>query len=214
MNLAHFTLLLAIPAEMGEAFTINQCVKSGGSNQICQYRGKLDIDAKRMLHSSIAIHNIGFTNRDSFNPDLFLAEPIREYTTYEFEFDKESLAYSLHFARFVKSSQNVEEFTVRLGPDNLPISLSVALKPALGSPLMKTVLVNRAVPSVAQGPFISEKDSKPAKDSGETETPTEEPSFLRKYWWLIVGAMLFSSVMGPSDSNRGQQPSSASSNAK
>lgn len=133
--------------------------------------------------------------------------------TSEIDFDGDVFSASIPVNYIRKSNESVEDILVLIGRDDQPVGFSLTLKPALGSPLMRTAIVRTMSPSVAPGPIISEKSSAPLKNVEEAEsTPETEPSFLRKYWWLIVGAMLISSVIGPSDAGSGQAVASSSSN--
>ena len=103
----------------------------------------------------------------------------------------------------LKRSQNqIEAFTLRLDENGSPISLAGTTKKTLGSSLGKAISLDFLSPVVSYGPFIVRKQSNERKVSNieeKEETQDEEPSFLRKYWWLIVGAMLLSSVLSPND---------------
>ena len=120
--------------------------------------------------------------------------------------------FSLPFGHVTKDTQRVEELSIRIGPDGKPIGVSVSLKPALGSPLLKNMIPRVVRPHLAAGPIISEKESAPPTMQEEAqENPENEPSFLRKYWWIIVGAMLLSSFFGPNESGT---PGNSSANSK
>lgn len=111
------------------------------------------------------------------------------------------------------SSNTIENLIVRLGEDGVPIAFSSALRSAYGSPLFGHALVEVVSPTIAKGPLISPKEAK-GKSSlikQEDEKP-EEASFLSKYWWVILGAVLISSFAGSGDtSNEVSGPNSGGS---
>ena len=111
------------------------------------------------------------------------------------------LSYSLPSSNYNTNPKFVETFSVHLDGDDRPVGLAVSLKPALGSVLTKVALARVTRPVHASGPILSDKDVKVEADDKKDEQPVEEPSFIRKYWWVIVGAMLLSSLFGPSDAN-------------
>lgn len=118
--------------------------------------------------------------------------------------------YSLPSKLYQRGANQVEAFNVRLATDGTPLAFSVIMKRSLGPVLGRAAIVHTSQPLVLMGPQFSAKDSpKPVEEAKTEDTePSEEPSFLRKYWWVILGAMLLSSVMSPSDGQR--QPASSS----
>jgi len=158
---------------------------------------------------------IGVKPVTEFDADTFLQSPRSGFLTSTLEVDTYSLLHSIPLQHLLKSNQAVEELSLRIGPDGKPVGVSIALKQALGSPLMKNMVTRSVHPVIAPGPVISVKDAMPATTTEEAEeSPENEPSFLRKYWWIIVGAMLLSSVFGPNDNASGQGAGSGSSNNK
>jgi hypothetical protein len=92
----------------------------------------------------------------------------------------------------------VEQYTLRVDDFGIPQGLSYSLKKAIGAPLFTHALVDVQGPMTATGPFISETDKKPSTSAKEEPAPEESQSFLRKYWWIIVGFFLLSSMFGQS----------------
>jgi hypothetical protein len=113
---------------------------------------------------------------------------------------------------FLMSNRHcVEEFSIRTGVDGKVISFSTELRPALGAPLLSNAIVKHATPIVTRGPFVSDNDGKRARHQDVSEeTNEEQPSFLRRYWWVLVGGLLLSSFMGPNQS--ASAPSATASN--
>lgn len=112
-----------------------------------------------------------------------------------------------------RSANVIENFTVRLGEDGGPISFCSSVKKALGKPLFSNALVEVLHPTIATGPIVMARETrwKPdQKTEPEEDEKQEEPSFLRKYWWVILGIVLISSLTGAGEP-AGQAPAPASS---
>lgn len=103
-----------------------------------------------------------------------------------------------------KTMSQVESFVIRTNSAGTPISISGGFRKALGSPLLTVATLDVVRPNIAPGPSISDKDvkaSSPKQSKDSEDVQEEEPSFLRKYWWVIAGAMLLSSVFGPNEAS-------------
>lgn len=122
-----------------------------------------------------------------------------EFVTSVLQTSTASLMSSVRSIDVIKSANQVEVLTVRTNSNGAPVGFSVTLKEALGAPLFRSAMVEIVPSTVSAGPLISVKESSPKPTSKDVDESEEEPSFLRKYWWVFVGALLLSSVLGPAD---------------
>merc|ERR1719428_2770984 len=80
-----------------------------------------------------------------------------------------------------------------VSPSGVPASLSYRVQQALGLALFDHTTVHVAEPDWADGPRIPPKpvdaQGNPTGE-GNPEDPKNQPSFLRKYWWIILIAVL------------------------
>ena len=122
------------------------------------------------------------------------------------------LVWTLPGKELERSANVIENFTVRLGEDGDPISFCSSVKKALGKPLFSNALVEVLHPTMATGPIVTARETrwKPDQKTEPEDEKQEEPSLLRKYWWVILGIVLISSLTGAGEPP-GQAPAPASS---
>jgi hypothetical protein len=130
--------------------------------------------------------------------------------TTSFHTDGVSLSSSFP-TRLVPSSRIVEVMRVHTDKTGMIQSLSYSFREAIGAPLFTAAIVEVAPPIIATGPFVSEKELKQSTGQGkpEDEPQEESPSFLRKYWWVIAGFFLLSSVLGSGNQEQNSQAGSS-----
>jgi hypothetical protein len=166
----------------------------------CVQRGILDIERKRLNTSDIfKSDHAGWFRSHLGSVDI---------TTL---LHTNGLSLSSSFpTRFLPTSGSVEVIRVHTDREGLIQSLSYSFKEAIGAPLFTAAIVDVASPIIATGPFISEKELKlsTGQDKPENEPQEESPSFLRKYWWVIAGFFLLSSVLGSGNQDQGGQAAS------
>jgi hypothetical protein len=165
----------------------------------CETKGSLALKNKGMeTEYSVAI-GLGFQftpYREHDFADLHTSS----YFTTIISSEEERLLWSCPVYLLKRSLKQVEAFSVRLNSDGVPISVGGTLRKTVAVTLGKTILLDYVTPAVAKGPYVVQKELKRQEDPiSDEETPVEEPSFLRKYWWLIVGAMILSSILSPAD---------------
>ena len=161
----------------------------------CAERGVLELSSSR-LSSSI---DVSKRLKDSLK-----SQQLGSYISGELSFGDEKFVSSYPLDEIRESF--VEQITVRLDVKERVIGLNYNFKPALGSPLFSVALVDIVRPVIGKGPLIVPADIPRVKPP--IDDPLEEQSFLKKYWWIIIGVMLFSSVFGnnqPSAEGSGPQ---------
>ena len=85
---------------------------------------------------------------------------------------------------------------------------SYSFREVIGAPLFTTAIVELSTSIVASGPIITDKDLKISSvDNSNEPEPAESQSFLRRYWWVIAGFLILSSLFG----SQGQDSSSSAS---
>ena len=138
-----------------------------------------------------------------------------EISTARLHDEKVELLSSFPVKDILTSRGFAENVQIRNDINNQTLGFTYSFKKALGSPLFSVAIVDVVYPVVALGPTIADSDLKVMKkdkeNSSDSETPEEQPSFLRKYWWIIVGMMLLSSVFGNSEQPRAEGSAASSS---
>ncbi len=155
-----------------------------------------------MLH---ILFTLGLLIDNSFDSAQILGIGLTGMSKFALQRQSGALIYSLPSLSYNTNPNSVETFSVHLGRHDQPVGLAVSLSPALGSVLTKVALVRVVRPIHAPGPILSDKDVKVDAEDEKEEQAIEEPSFIRKYWWVIVGAMLLSSFFGPAEAGRPNQ---------
>ena len=117
---------------------------------------------------------------------------------------------SSYATRVLPHSRMVEVMRVHTAVDGSIQGLSYSFREALGAPLFSAAIVEVSAPSLALGPYVSDKELKASvTESKQEETaPAESQSFLRKYWWVIAGFFLMSSFLGSGAQEGRNAPSS------
>lgn len=102
---------------------------------------------------------------------------------------------------------DIIELTVN--PDAVPVALSYRVRPSLGLALFEHTAVHVARPSWTHGPVVPPKvGGVPGKGGagggGAAEDPANQPSFLRKYWWVfLIGLLVLSSLTADPEAKGG-----------
>lgn len=164
----------------------------------CQTRGELDLATMHL------------TNAVSFDASALykiLASGSHSYKSISIRVwvDEDYLVSSIPVSAILPGVSQVEIITVTTDSKTHPLGITYRLKRALGAPLFSTSLVSVSSPVSFPGPYASEVDLKVHSAESEESDQTEEPSYLKKYWWVFVGMLLLSSVF-----NKGEAAEAAS----
>lgn len=155
---------------------------------VCVDRGELDLQTKKLHSSALATETLLGALEKELNVTLVKAV---------FTLDGEQFISSFPVDKIRNSRQFVENVHVRVDNMNKTIGISYSFGKALGSPLFQLALVEVSKPITATGPVFPESVPQDASlENASSEEPVEEPSMLRKYWWVFIGVMLLSSVFG------------------
>ena len=137
------------------------------------------------------------------------------FTTLILGSDTNGLTWTMPRREYERTPNLIEILVIRVSEDGDPIAIYSSLKKAYGTPLFSNALVEVVEPTIAIGPLVSVKEARgnqSVKLEGEDEK-SEEPSFLRKYWWVILGVILISSLTGVGESAEPAGSSATSPNS-
>jgi len=168
----------------------------------CFNRGYIDEHLKELVTSVDFLTNAAPKFRESWE----------QFLTTKIISNGEECSASFPLSNLQPKKGYVEQMSLRVDDKGRMEGLSYSFKEAIGAPLFSSALVQVSPIVVAPGPLISDKDKRPATSIPEEEPAQEESqSFIRKYWWVILGAILLSSVFSqPQEQGSGTSASSSS----
>ena len=109
---------------------------------------------------------------------------------------------------FLPHHRVVEVIRVHTDSTSRLQGFSYSFREVIGAPLFTTALVEVSPSIVASGPIITDKDLKISSvDKSNEPEPAESQSFLRRYWWVIAGFFILSSVFGSQGQDSPSSPS-------